>query len=91
MCNYHLITKIIRDPKNCKQTTQRTKAHEFFHGYRPCHPTMVQGFIVSERTVIDTCVSDTYDSLRRSEIYFCGMYSLTSRLPVQRKAFWPHN
>ena len=58
---------------------------------RPCHPTMVQGFIVSERTMIETCVSDTYDSLRRSEIYFCGMYLLTSRLPVQRKALWPLN
>ena len=77
--------------KNVNTTSQRTTAQYFNVEYRPCHPTMVQGFIVSERTIIHTSVSDTYDSLRRSEIYFCGMYSLTSRLPVQREALWPHN
>ena len=43
MCNYHLITKIIRESKKSKQTNQRTTAHEFFDD-RPGHTTMVQGF-----------------------------------------------
>ena len=85
------LLKLSESHKNVNKTSQRTTAHHFNVEYRPCHPTMVQGFIVSERTIIDTCVSDTYDSLRRSEIYFCGMYLLTSRLPVQRKALWPLN
>ena len=91
MCNYNLITKITRDPKIVYKQPIETQLTILITGIDLVSRPWYRGFIVSKQTVIDTCVSDTYDRVRRSEIYFCGMYLLTSRLPVQRKALWPLN
>ena len=82
MCNYHLITKIIRESKKVNKQTNERQLTNFLTIVLVTRP-WYRGSIVSEGTIIDTGVNESHYSLRRPEIYFCGIYSLNSRLPVQ--------